>query len=60
MTVRLVNTLNHIGYHEIEELARPTGATGRVALAVAGDDPDAVDAVCPIRGRPRLRPGCRR
>lgn len=42
---RLVKTLNHIGYHEIEELARPAGAAGRVALAIAGDDPDAVETV---------------
>jgi predicted dinucleotide-binding enzyme len=42
---RLVKTLNHIGYHEIEELARPAGAAGRVALAVAGDDLDAVETV---------------
>jgi 8-hydroxy-5-deazaflavin:NADPH oxidoreductase len=44
-TTRLVKTLNHIGYHEIEELARPAGTPGRVALAIAGDDPDALDAV---------------
>lgn len=42
---RLVKTLNHIGYHEMEELARPAGAPHRVALAVAGDDPQAVRAV---------------
>jgi 8-hydroxy-5-deazaflavin:NADPH oxidoreductase len=42
---RLVKTLNHIGYHEIEELARPGGAADRVALAIAGDDLDAVQTV---------------
>ncbi|BCJ49548.1 NADP oxidoreductase [Actinoplanes sp. NBRC 14428] len=41
-TARLVKTLNHIGYHEIEDLARPAGAPGRIALGVAGDDPPAV------------------
>lgn len=44
-SARLVKTLNHIGYHEIEELARPAGAPDRVALGVAGDDVDALDAV---------------
>jgi hypothetical protein len=44
-TARLVKTLNHIGYHEIEELARPAGAPGRIALGVAGADPPAVAAV---------------
>lgn len=44
-TARLVKTLNHIGYHEIEELARPTGHPDRIGLAVAGDDPDVVATV---------------
>jgi len=43
-TASLVKTLNHIGYHEIEELARPVGAPHRIALAVAGDDTQAVRA----------------
>jgi len=38
---RLVKTLNHIGYHELEESALPEGASGRLALGVAGDDVDA-------------------
>ena len=42
---RLVKTLNPIGYHEIEELARPAGHPDRIALAVAGDDADAVALV---------------
>lgn len=44
-TAQLVKTLNHIGYHEIEELARPAGAADRVALGIAGDEPVAVEAV---------------
>jgi predicted dinucleotide-binding enzyme len=35
---RLVRTLNHIGYHEVEEDALPAGHPERRALAVAGND----------------------
>ncbi|HEY4153387.1 MAG TPA: NAD(P)-binding domain-containing protein [Pseudolysinimonas sp.] len=39
---RVVKTLNHIGYHELEEQRRPVGAPDRVALGAVGDDPHAV------------------
>lgn len=42
---RVVKTLNHIGYHELEEQRRPVGAPDRVALGAVGDDPDAVAVV---------------
>ncbi|GHG50467.1 hypothetical protein GCM10012320_19120 [Sinomonas cellulolyticus] len=35
---RVVKTLNHIGYHELETDGRPAGAQDRRALAAAGDD----------------------
>jgi predicted dinucleotide-binding enzyme len=35
---RLVRTLNHIGYHELEQNALPAGRPGRQALAIAGND----------------------
>ena len=38
---RLVKTLNHIGYHDLETDARPAGHPDRHALALAGDAEDA-------------------
>jgi predicted dinucleotide-binding enzyme len=39
----VVKTLNHIGYHELEDGRRPAGSPDRRALGVAGDDPAALD-----------------
>ncbi|MET0495238.1 MAG: NAD(P)-binding domain-containing protein [Actinoplanes sp.] len=36
---RIVKGFNHMGYHDIEEGARPPGTPGRRAIAIAGDDP---------------------
>src|ERR1700687_6509041 len=47
----IVKTLNHIGYHEMEDDRRPAGAPERRALGVAGDDPGAVDAVAEVIDR---------
>jgi 8-hydroxy-5-deazaflavin:NADPH oxidoreductase len=41
----VVKTLNHIGYHELEDDRRPLGSPDRRALGVAGDDPTAVATV---------------
>src|ERR1700730_9936402 len=44
----VVKTLNHIGYHELEDERRPAGSPERRALGVAGDDPGAVDVVADL------------
>jgi 8-hydroxy-5-deazaflavin:NADPH oxidoreductase len=41
----VVKALNHIGYHELEDRARPPGAHDRRAAGVAGDNPAAVAAI---------------
>lgn len=45
---RVIKTLNHIGYHELESDSRPFGHDQRRALAVAGDDDEAVVAVAEV------------
>lgn len=44
----VVKTLNHIGYHELDDERRAVGSPQRRALGVAGDDPGAVDAVADV------------
>ena len=45
---RVVKGFNHLGYHDLEDRARPAGEPGRVAIAIAGDDPAALDAVAAL------------
>jgi predicted dinucleotide-binding enzyme len=47
----VVKALNHIGYHELEDRARPAGAPDRRAAGLAGDDPAAVAAVAELTDR---------
>lgn len=42
---RVVKTLNHLSAYALEELARPADSPDRIALAIAGDHPQDVDAV---------------
>lgn len=44
----VVKTLNHIGYHDLEDDRRPPGSPQRRALGVAGDDAGAVDTVAEV------------
>ncbi|HEV3169655.1 MAG TPA: NAD(P)-binding domain-containing protein [Actinocrinis sp.] len=44
----VVKTLNHLGYHELEDERRPAGSPERRALGVAGDDSGAVDVVAQV------------
>src|SRR5690606_8714418 len=42
---RLVKSLNHIGYHDLEEHGAAAGTPGRRALAIASDDEEAAQLV---------------
>lgn len=47
----VVKALNHIGYHDLEDRARPSGATDRQAAGVAGDDAAAVATISSLIDR---------
>jgi 8-hydroxy-5-deazaflavin:NADPH oxidoreductase len=47
----VVKTLNHIGYHELEDRARPAGAPDRRAAGVASDNPAAAAVIARLVDR---------
>jgi predicted dinucleotide-binding enzyme len=47
----VVKAFNHIGYHELEDRARPAGAADRGAVGIAGDDAAAVAATGALADR---------
>ncbi|WP_193105145.1 FAD/NAD(P)-binding protein [Brachybacterium sp. FME24] len=48
---RVVKALNHIGYHDVEDLGRESGDPQRRAIAVASDDSRAADVVGALLNR---------
>lgn len=42
---RVIKALNHMGYHDLEDEAKPAGAEGRKAIAIAGDDSEDLERI---------------
>jgi predicted dinucleotide-binding enzyme len=42
---RVIKAFNHMGYHDLDEGARPEGSPDRKAIAIAGDRPDDLERV---------------
>src|SRR5690554_527485 len=45
---RVVKAFNHMGYHDLEDEARPAGEPGRKGLAIAGDNETDLETVAAL------------
>ena len=48
---RVIKAFSHLGYHDLDDLARPAGDPTRVGLAIAGDDPADIATVADVIDR---------
>lgn len=45
---RVVKAFNHMGYHDLHDEPKKAAETGRKAIALAGDNPEDIQAVCAV------------
>lgn len=45
---KVIKAFNHMGYHDVQDEARPPGLPGRKAMAIAGNDPETLSLVTAI------------
>ena len=50
-TARVVKALNHMGYHDLHDEAKPSGEAGRKAIAIAGNSQNDIDTVATVVDR---------